>query len=61
MLFLNLPVAVSGQREITEIFFYIFLWCLKRLYEGRKGLENKVYEGRESVKIKILVYFGTTF
>ena len=60
MLFLNLPVTVSGQREITEIFFYI-LWCLKRLYEGRKGLENKVYEDRESVKIKILVYFDPTF
>ena len=38
-----------GRREKIKLNFYFhtYLWCLKRLYEGLKGL--KIFTGREGL------------
>ena len=39
--------------EINLIFFHTSLWCLKRFYEGLKGLHKASEAPQRSVKIKI--------
>ena len=52
------------QRKEIELNFYFHtsLWCLKRFYEGLKGL--KPFEAPQrsvKMKIKLNFYFNTTF
>ena len=46
---LNPSRPTPGRREKIKLNFYFhtYLWCLKRFYEGLKGL--KIFTGREGL------------
>ena len=68
----NVPILTLKDPIISEIcikikielnfYFHTSLWCLKRFYEGLKGL--KPFEAPQrsvKMKIKLNFYFNTTF
>ena len=41
---LSRPDLGQGEQIMLNFYFHIFLWCLKRFYEGLKGL-HKTFPG----------------
>ena len=48
----------GGKEKIKlNFYFHNFLWCLKKFYEGLKGLHKTFCGTTKSVKIKMQVIF----